>query len=229
MTPNDVIAQVKYLIQDNQLLRTTEEYITATLLGFVNQALKRMAYYRPDLFTTIGEIPLTQNTVVQTLPAGAVRLVELFSVKDGSALTEVNRELLDQSVPTWVSDTAGTPVNYARHVRNPLKFFVYPRPTAGVILIGEYATSPTKYTNASSTITELPDNYLPSLIDCVTFLAESIDSADNTQANADRARLFYDSFTASLGVTIQTRTLTDNEDSGLTLQDGNTKPQRRVT
>ena len=222
MTPNDVITEVRRLLQDATV---TYRYSDATLLGFVNQALKRTAYIRPDLFITIGNVALTQDTVVQSLPAGAIRLVEIYSVAGGSALTEVSREMLDQSVPTWVSDTAGTPVNYVRHVRSPTKFFVYPRPTAGVQLVAEYAATPTTYGSTSTTITELPDVYLPSLVDCVMFLAESI---DDEHVNSGRAKLFLDSFQQSLALTLSSRPITDTENAGMLPNPGYVRPERQV-
>jgi len=222
MLVSDVIGQARVLLQDTKV---TYRFSDSVLIGFVNQALKRMVYLRPDLFTTIGNITLTQNTVIQSIPTGGVRLVELFSVSGGNALTEVSREMLDQSTPGWVSDTAGTPVNYARHVRNPTKFFVYPRPTSGVVLIGENVNTPATYTATGNTITELPDVYLPSLIDCVVFLAES---QDDEHINSGRAKLYYDSFVQSLGVNLQLRPLTDTEDAGLSPQPGYVRPQRQV-
>lgn len=222
MLVSDVIGQARVLLQDTKV---TYRYSDAVMIGFVNQALKRMLYFRPDLFTTIGSIALTQDTVVQSLPSGGVRLVEIFSVSGGSALTEVSREMLDLSTPTWTSDTAGTPVNYARHVRNPTKFFVYPRPTAGISLIGEYVNTPAAYTVVGDTIANLPDTYLPSLVDCVVFLAESV---DDEHVNSGRAKLYYDSFVQSLGANLGLRPLTDTEDAGLSPQPGYTRPQRQV-
>lgn len=222
MLVSDVIGQARVLLQDT---KTTYRYSDAVMIGFVNQALKRMLYFRPDLFTTIGSIALTQDTVVQSLPSGGVRLVEIFSVSGGSALTEVSREMLDLSTPTWVSTTSGTPVNYARHVRNPTKFFVYPRPTAGISLVGEYVNTPATYTAVGNTIANLPDTYLPSLVDCVVFLAESV---DDEHVNSGRAKLYYDSFVQSLGANLGLRPLTDTEDAGLSPQPGYARPQRQV-
>ena len=69
MTPSNIISYARRLIQDNQLLRTTEDYIDETLLDYVNQALKQTAVYRPDLFLQIADIPTTANVVQQTAPA----------------------------------------------------------------------------------------------------------------------------------------------------------------
>lgn len=222
MLVSDVIGQARALLQDATV---TYRYSDSVMLGFVNQALKRTAYFRPDLFTVTASIPLTQNIVLQSIPATGVRLVELYYVNGGSAITEVSREMLDQSTPTWVSDTPGVPVNYARHVRNPTKFFVYPRPTSGITIIGEFVNTPTTYSSVGNTIYELQDMYLPTLVDCVVFLAESV---DDEHVNSGRAKLYYDSFVQSLAINLQLRPLTDTEDAGLSPQPGYVRPQRQV-
>lgn len=208
MTPADIIAEARVLIQDS---RTPYRYSDAVLLGFVNQTLRRMSILRPDLFSVIGDIPTTANTVIQSCPSDSLRLVEIFQIKNGDAVTEVNREVLDQMSPGWVNEAAGTPLNFMRHVRNPNKFFLYPRPTAGITLVGEYAQVPPAYT-LNQTITALPDAYLPVAADGVVFLAESV---DNEHVNSNRAKLFQDSFNQTLAAGLQTRTLTDTEEGGL--------------
>jgi hypothetical protein len=98
-----------------------------------------------------------------------------------------------------------------RHVRNPYRYFLYPRPTAGIQLVAEYAQIPPDYT-LNQEIAELRDAYFPTVIDGVVFLAESI---DNEHVNSNRAKLFQDSFVQSLGVSLQSRTITDTEEGGL--------------
>lgn len=208
MTPNEIITEVRRLVQDTRV--GFYRYSDTALLGYVNQTIKRMVVLRPDLFMTLGEIPTTPNTVVQSLPAGAVRLSEIFSIKDGDAVTEINRDMLDQSHPGWVSEPAGVPYNYARHPRNPTKFFLSPRPQAGVILIAEYVATPPDYTGAQE-IDVLPETYFPVLVDGTVFLAES---EDNEHVNSGRAKLFQDSFTQALGVGLQTRVVSDTEEAG---------------
>jgi hypothetical protein len=96
MTPNDVITQVRQIVQDT---RAPYRYSDIVLLGFINTTIKRMVVLRPDLFTVIGDIPVTANTVLQECPAGAVRLVEIFQVKNRDTVTETSRETLDQTYP----------------------------------------------------------------------------------------------------------------------------------
>lgn len=206
MTPSEVIAEVRQLAQDT---RATYRYSDEVLLGFVNQTLKRMAIIRPDLFTVIETIPTTFNTVVQTLPSSAIRLVQIYAVSGGNVVTEVSRETLDSTVPGWMSEAAGTPVNYVRHVRNPCTYFLYPRPTDDLLLLGEYAKQPPTYDLSDSIA--LQDAYFPAVVDGTVFLVESV---DNEHVNSGRAKLFQESFTQALGVSLQSRIVTDTKGSG---------------
>tara|TARA_R110000822_G_scaffold111181_4_gene241805 strand:+ start:1463 stop:2107 length:645 start_codon:yes stop_codon:yes gene_type:complete len=208
MTPTEVITEVRRIIQDT---KTPYRYSDTVMLGFVNQTLKRMVVLRPDLFAVIGEFPTTANTVLQTCPADSVRLIEIFQVQGGNAVTEVTRQVLDRTSPSWVSEAAGTPVNFMRHVRNPNRFFVSPPPAAGIVLIGEYAQTPPDYI-ISAEITYPTDAYFPVVVDGTVFLAESV---DNEHVNSNRAKLFQDSFTQALGIGLQSRVVTDTEEGGL--------------
>lgn len=208
MTPADIISEARNIISDT---RVTYRYSDVVMLGFVNQTLKRIVSFRPDIFSYIGTISTTASTVLQSLPADAVRLVEIFQVTNGNAVTEVNRETLDQMYPGWVSEAAGTPVNFMRHPRNPTRYFLYPRPSAGVTLVGEYIQAPTAYT-LNQTITLVPDSFFPILVDGTVFLAESV---DNEHVNSGRAKLFYETFLAAINASLGTRIIPDAENAAV--------------
>jgi len=208
MTPQEVITEVRTLVQDT---RTPPRYSDTVMLGFVNQTLKRMVVLRPDLFSTITNITTTPDVVNQTLPTTAVRLVELFQVVGGTSLEEVEWERFTRTYPQWTTDPAGTPTKYIRHPRNPRAYFLYPRPRSGITLLGEYVVTPANYALASN-IDVLPDAYFGALVDGVVFLAESV---DNEHVNSNRAKLFFDSFVQALGVSLQSRTLTDTDDGAV--------------
>lgn len=208
MTPADVIVEVRRIVQDEGL---PYRYSDAVLLGYVNQTLKRMAILRPDLFSEIVDIPTTANIAVQSLPTDAVRLLDIFQVKDGAAINEVDRETMNRNYPNWMQEAAGQPVNFMRHVKNPDRFFLYPRPAAGVVLVGEYTKSPPDYL-LNSTVGFISDVYFPALVDGVVFLAESI---DDEHVQSGRAKLFYDSFVQQLGAGLQSRKVTDTKNAGM--------------
>jgi hypothetical protein len=208
MILSTVITEVRRLLQD---INSPQRYSDTVLLGFANQALKRIAVLRPDLFAYIGAIPTTAGSVIQSMPADSIRVMEIFSVQGGDGVTEVNREALDQTYPTWMNDTAGPCVNWMRHVRNANKFFIYPKAPAGQVLVGEYAQTPPDY-DGTTTVALLSDAYFPVVVDATVFLAESV---DNEHVNSQRAALFQQSFTQALGVSAQGRVITDTEQAGL--------------
>jgi hypothetical protein len=138
-------------------------------------------------------------------------LVEVFQVINGTAVTEVNRETLDQMYPTWVSETSGAPVNFMRHQRSPTRFFLYPRPAAGTQLLVEYIQSPPTYT-LNQTINLLPDSFFPIIVDGTVFLAESVDTE---HVVAERAKLFYETFIAGINASLATRVIPDVESAAV--------------
>jgi len=170
-----------------------------------------MAVLRPDLFAYIGTVTCTANAVIQSAPADSIRVMEVFQVQDGNGVTEVSRDSLDETYPGWMNDAAGACVNWMRHVRNPNRFFIYPKAPAGQVLVVEYSQAPPDYA-ADADVALLPDAYFPVVVDGTIFLAESV---DNEHVNSNRAQLFQQTFTQALGVNAQSRTLTDTEEAGL--------------
>lgn len=212
MILNDVIIEVRRIIQDTS---TPYRYSNDVLLGFANQSLKRIAVLRPDLFAFIGDIICADGEVVQSMPYDSIRLIEIYSVKNGNGIVETNREALDQAYPEWMNAPAGPAVNFMRHVRNPNKFFIYPKAPAGQVLVGEYAKTPLDYADTAN-VDLLPDAYFPVVIDATVFLAESV---DNEHVNSQRAQLFQQSFIQTLSVAAQSRSITDPERGGFDKED----------
>ena len=212
MILNDVITEVRRILQD---VNTPQRYSDTILLGFANQALKRMAVLRPDLFAYMGTMTCTQDSVIQSAPSDSIRIIECYSVVGGNGIIETNREALDQAMPTWMNDTAAAATNWMRHVRNPNKFFIYPKAPANQVLNIEYAQTPSTY-DGTTTVTLLPEAYFPVVVDGTVYIAESV---DNEHVNSKRAELFQSSFTQAPGVTAQSRTITDTEKGGLAEED----------
>jgi hypothetical protein len=205
---NDVITDVRRLLQD---INSPQRYSDTVLLGFANQALKRIAVLRPDLFAFVSTVTCTENAVLQAAPTDSIRVIEVFSVQNGDGIIETTREALNNAYPTWMNDTAAAAVNWMRHIRNPNKFFIYPKAPANQVLDIEYAQTPPTYTG-TATVSLLSDAYFPVVVDATVFLAESI---DNEHVINQRAQLFQQSFTNALGIAAQTRAITDPEKGGL--------------
>jgi hypothetical protein len=147
--------------------------------------------------------------------------VEIFNVVDENAVQEVSRDVFDQNYPSWIKDGPGTPVNFMRHIRNPNKFFVYPRPSTCCRVLGEYVQIPPAYA-LEEEIQVLPASYFAALVDGTVYVAESI---DNEHVNSGRAKLAQDMFLQQLQVGLQTRLVTDTESGGLKAGDDPKRPE----
>jgi hypothetical protein len=211
MILNDIITTVRRLIQDET---ATYRYSDAFLLDLCNQGLKRIQLLRPDLFSYVSTVACTQGEVIQSAPSDSLRIIEIYSIVGGTGLVEASREVLDQTVPTWPNDTEAAAINWMRHVRNPNKFFIYPQAPAAQSLDIEYSQVPTTY-DGTTTVTLLPDAYESVLVDVVVWLAESI---DNEHVTSGRAKMYQDSFMASLGATKASLPVTDTENAGQPIQ-----------
>ena len=210
MTPQTVIDDVRVLINDTE--SGSYRYSDADLVKFVNESLKRTAHLRPDLFATIDTMACTVSTTVQTAPSDSLRFMEVIQVVSGDAPYESDRKTMDQHAPGWRASAEGPCTTWMRHPRNPNTFFIYPPcPAAGQSLSVDYCKIPADYT-ISQTIAELHDSYKSIIIDCVIFLTQSI---DDEHIASGRAKLFFDSFIQSLGVSAKSRELIDNEEAGV--------------
>lgn len=209
MTPQQVITQVRVLISDDNDLMP-ERFSDTDLLGFVNQAIKRTAVIRPDLFITDTTITPTADQVEQELPATVTRIMEIHRVVGGGAIGEVDKETMDRSAPDWTTETSGTPVNWMRHPRNPRRYFLYPAPAEDTELSVEYIQVPSDY--ALGDTIDLPDSYKGAIIDCTVYLAEVV---DNEHVETQRAKSFLDSYMQSLGIDMSQREAVDSEDGKL--------------
>lgn len=208
MILNDVIVEVRRIIQDETV---TYRYSDVFLLGLCNQTLKRIAVLRPDLFAYFGTMTCTEDAVLQSAPSDSARIIEVHGVVGGNRLIEVNREVMDQNSPDWANDTSAAATNWMRHVRNSNRFYIYPPAPAAQDLDIEYVQIPTTY-DGTTPVTLLPDLYYPAVIDGVVFLVES----SNDESISDgRAKMFQSMFNEALVTSLQSRTITDTESSGM--------------
>lgn len=177
------------------------------LLRYGNFALMEIALRRPDLFSTFDDIPLTTAEAEQTLPAGALRLMEIFRNKNGRVVKECSQDDLDQYDVNWQIAASGIPANWMRHPRDPVRFFVSPPPQANTILRGQWAKTPTVITDANTAL-PIPDAYAPVIADYIVWRSES---RDDEYVSAPRAILFLEAFNSSLGISAKTKATADSD------------------
>lgn len=206
MTPQAIIDEARVLINDNNPLMP-ERFSDATLLEYVNQAIKRASVVRPDLFIVSTDITPTAEQVEQELPDSVTRIMEVHRVVGGGAIGEVDKTTMDRGAPNWPLDDADAPVNWMRHPRNPRRYYLYPRPATGTQLSVEYVEVPADY-SLSDTV-GLPDSYKAAIIDCVAALAELV---DNEHVETQRFKELYNSFMQALGADFAQREAIDSED-----------------
>lgn len=193
------LSTVIALVRDTTLDEDAAAYrvTDAKLITYANDFLREAILLRPDLFSTIGEIPCTNDTVLQAVPAGSLVLVDIFQVKTGRIVREILRKDLDGFNSTWMSDTAAPAKNWIRHDKDPGKFFIYPKAPTSQILIGQTAALPTLFAATSDTIpTTLPTAYYSAMHHYMVFRCEA---RDDEAVLAGRAKLFYDGFAALMG------------------------------
>jgi hypothetical protein len=206
VTPATLFPDVRVLINDTDA--TAYRYSDSVLITKLDSALKRVSVVRPDLFTTIGNVPCVALTTVQQVPNYG-RVVEVFQVAGGGGVVEANREVFDISYPTWRSDPAGPAVNWMRHARNPSVFFIYPQAPIGQVLLVEYTVAPT--VAAVNDPIGLNDMYAPIVQD---LLVATIEWGDDEHNLSQRAEAFYKRAIEQLSITLKTREVTDAETGG---------------
>lgn len=205
MTPQDIIPDVRVLVSDTDA--TEYRYSDADMLRWFNQSVQRISHLRPELFSSFEDFACATNQVVQTLPADCIRLMEVLYVVGGSAVHETVFEALTQSVPTYAADAAGPAINWARYPRDARSFVIYPKAPASQTLRVNYAKMPAPYT-LSDTVTPALDNYRSAIIDCMVYLAMSV---DDEHVNSNRAQQHYRMFAEALGISGQSAAITDAE------------------
>lgn len=206
-TINDVVTDVRLAVQDTAT--SQPRYSDAHIVRVVNQVIKRIALLRPDLFAYITTVTCTAGSI-QNTPADCFRLIDVIQVVGGGNVNEINRETLDLLLNSWQVLPSGPATDWMRHNRNPYAFFVYPPAAISQQLVIEYCKTPSTYALAD-VVPLLNDAYLPCVIDGTVWLLESV---DNEHVNSGRAKMMQDSFMQLLGMTVQTKPVTDTEASG---------------
>jgi hypothetical protein len=197
----DLINRVSITLQDPTFVRWTQ----SELLNYLNDAQRQVVLFRPDAKAV--NAPFTcVNAAKQTLPADGLRLISVLRNTDGRAITKVDRSILDVQLPTWYETPVGGDgiKHYVYDALDPKNFYVFPKPAADDEIDIIYAMAPvdivvSNYTTDTQVI-GIDDIYANALMDYMMYRAYQKDSEF---ANLNRAAVYYQAFTTSLGIKSQ--------------------------
>lgn len=194
MKPRDIITQARYLTLDTE--SEVQRQSDAELLSYVNEALREACVLRSDLFSTVQDLLCVTGTCDQAISFDqATGLIEVLSIKNGPAVTLMDRQAMELFKPSWRSDAAGPAVHWAPMAGDRLAFAIYPKSPAGQVLSVRYVRNPSTYA-MDDVIGDLPLAYQPAIADYVVYRAES---KDDEHVLNQRAAAHYAAFKTKFG------------------------------
>lgn len=196
-TPAEIIADARRVTNDWDTggLRDSD----TDLLRWVNGGIKETAVYRPQLFSTVGDMICTTGQCEQAITfADALSLIEVLCIHGGTALTQFDRRAMDLFSPSWRSATPGQAEQWAPLDGDPLRFFLDKPAPAGQTIDVRYARNPADYA-LTDIITDLPPSYKPALVDYVIYRSQS---KDDPHVLSARALAHRNAFLEKIGVQV---------------------------
>lgn len=149
----------------------------ADLLGYLNDGQREILLYRPDASTALVNHTLTAG-FLQTLPAQAIRLMDIKCNVSGRACKLAKRDSLDDQRPSWRTDPASATVKaWTYDERDPKRFEVWPPATAFASLRLLISVPPADVLTEESSIS-LDDMYKGPLVSYIIHRAYLRDSED---------------------------------------------------
>lgn len=220
---SSILDRVRTVLQDT----TSVRWLDAELMKWLTDAQREVIIYRPEAcsknlvlvsngvnskqsLSSMKMWNMTTNAAVSldVVPTGLVDLIRNYgsgttpaSVVPGRAVRLVAREIMDAQNPTWHTDggTQGSTEvkHYMYDLRDPLNFYVWPKPAANTRLEAVIRYVP-RDVAATTQLLDVSDIFANVLIDYVLYRAYSKDS--EYAGNANRATAHYTAFANALGV-----------------------------
>ena len=194
----DLIDRAETVLQDT----TNTRWAQAELLSYLNDAQREIVMQRPDAKVTNATLTCAASSK-QTLPSGALRLIDIIRNTNGKAITQIDRKILDVQNPSWHTGSANTIVEHFMYdPADPKNFYVYPVPANSVQIEIAYSQSTTDITIANySTSTDvigLDDTYSNAILDYMLYRSYQKDS--DFGGNMQKVATHYQSFANSIGL-----------------------------
>ena len=199
----DVIDRAEEILQDTSNVRWSQQ----SLLNYLNDGQREIVLFRPDASTTNASFTLAA-AAKQSLPSGGLRLLDVYKnlSPNSSAISLIERKVLDDQVDNWYSTTSTEVEHYVYNPVDPKTFYVYPHPSGGGHTIEIiYSSSPSNITisnfTTDTTTISLDDVYANALLDYILYRAYQKDS--EFAGALQKSGAFMQSFQNALGIKTQ--------------------------
>ncbi len=184
------------ILQDTSQVRFPQ----AELLTFLNDAQREIVLHRPDAKTLNQNMTCVAGSK-QSIPTTGLRLIDVVRNDGGRAVTQIDRKILDETLPNWHNTTADATKKIEHFVYDPAdpkNFYVYPNATTSMDIEIIYSTAPADLTYSASQVISLDDIYANAILDYMLYRAYQKDS--EYAGNAERSMMHYQSFANALGI-----------------------------
>lgn len=200
----DILDRASIILQDNTNVRFPND----ELLKFFNDAQKEVVLHRPDAnMQNAAFTPIDGSK--QTIPTSGLRLIDVVRNVGGYAVTQIDRKILDETLPNWhntVQNATKKVEHFVFDPADPKTFYVYPKAIAdsdNLEII--YSAAPTDIAisnfDTDTTLISLDDIYANCILDYILYRAYQKDS--EFAGNAQRSMMHYQGFANALGVKTQ--------------------------
>lgn len=170
-------------------------YSDPDLVAYGNGAIRALVGIKPGLFYTESDFACTENAAKQSLSFDdAHALIDVLRINNGNAVLRADKAALDAFMPSWMTGSPGTAVNWMPNIDDPVGFYLYPPAPANQVLRVLYVRVPATY--AMDDDTGLPETITEAVADYMVGMAES---RNDEAANSGRATQFINQFAARIG------------------------------
>jgi hypothetical protein len=202
ITGTQINTKVGLILQDATNIRWT----TSEMCGWINSAQREIIIYKPNA-NPVTEAMVTVAGTKQSIPTSGIQLLEVIrnmgtnGTTAGNAITNINRNILDVTIPDWhTASASASSKHFCFDERIPQVFYLYPpQPTSSMGYVEVcYSKLPTDLTESAGSISGsiFNDLYETVIIDYVLYRAYSKDSEHT--ANAQQSIAHYQAFVAAL-------------------------------
>jgi hypothetical protein len=181
VTAATLINRAGYLLEDTSNVTWTR----VELLDWLNEAQSQVVTFVPTANVIRQNLTLAAGTL-QTLPEGAITLMDVPRNVEGPSVRLVSREIMDAGPVDWYTYKAASVVkNYVYNNDEGGVFHVFPPNTGTGNVVIVYSKVPAVLTNEAQTIS-VEDTYQAALVNYMVFRAYSKDTdyADGSKASS---------------------------------------------